>query len=119
MSLLCHLQLIDLDDGYMSLMDSDGSMKEDLKLPSNLMGKEIEEKFAGIQKDEQLMVRMTLNSTIKSILNANFRFIICLDFYFYFLNERCLKACFRLSFQVTVMTVTGEEHAIAFKISNQ
>jgi len=34
-------QLIDIDDGYLSLMDDNGETKDDVKLPDNDTGKEI------------------------------------------------------------------------------
>ena len=39
-------QLIDInDEGFMSLMSDDGSMKEDLRVPEGAVGDEIKEKF--------------------------------------------------------------------------
>jgi len=38
-------QLVNIDDGYMSLMDDGGEEKEDLKVPEGDLGNEIEEKF--------------------------------------------------------------------------
>merc|ERR1712146_878673 len=39
-------QLIDIsDEGFMSLMDDDGTMKEDLKVPDGEVGEQIREKF--------------------------------------------------------------------------
>eukprot|EP01134_Creolimax_fragrantissima_P000598 CFRG0598T1 len=38
-------QLLDIDDGFLSLMNDDGTTKDDLKLPENDLGKEIQEKF--------------------------------------------------------------------------
>ena len=39
-------QLIDInDEGFMSLMSDDGSMKEDLRVPEGAIGDEIKEKF--------------------------------------------------------------------------
>eukprot|EP01135_Chromosphaera_perkinsii_P004128 Nk52_evm35s270 gene=Nk52_evmTU35s270 len=47
------LQLIDIEDGFLSLMEDSGDMKEDLKLPDGDLGREIEEKF---QEGEELMI---------------------------------------------------------------
>ncbi|KAF3311004.1 Eukaryotic translation initiation factor 5A [Orbilia oligospora] len=38
-------QLIDIDDGYLNLMTSDGSPKDDVKLPEGDLGKEIQTAF--------------------------------------------------------------------------
>ncbi|TNN71394.1 Eukaryotic translation initiation factor 5A-1 [Liparis tanakae] len=37
--------VIDVTDGYLSLMDDSGTTREDLKLPDSEVGKEIEKKF--------------------------------------------------------------------------
>ncbi|EGX44219.1 hypothetical protein AOL_s00210g8 [Orbilia oligospora ATCC 24927] len=38
-------QLIDIDDGYLNLMTSDGNPKDDVKLPEGDLGKEIQTAF--------------------------------------------------------------------------
>jgi len=38
-------QLVNIDDGFLSLMDDNGETKDDLKLPNNDLGKEIQQKF--------------------------------------------------------------------------
>lgn len=38
-------QLINIDDGYCSLMEDDGSTRDDLKVPEGDIGKEINDKF--------------------------------------------------------------------------
>jgi len=38
-------QLIDIDDGYFNLMDSDGSPKDDVKVPDSDIGKEMKTAF--------------------------------------------------------------------------
>ncbi|KAF1374634.1 hypothetical protein PFLUV_G00231150 [Perca fluviatilis] len=38
-------QVIDVSEGYLSLMDDGGNTREDLKLPDNELGKEIEKRF--------------------------------------------------------------------------
>jgi len=38
-------QLLNIDDGFMQLMDDGGDTKDDLKLPETDIGKEIQEKF--------------------------------------------------------------------------
>jgi translation initiation factor 5A len=37
--------LLDIDDGFLSLMCDDGSTKDDVKLPDNELGKKIEAEF--------------------------------------------------------------------------
>ncbi|XP_046871715.1 eukaryotic translation initiation factor 5A-1-like isoform X1 [Hypomesus transpacificus] len=38
-------QLLNITDGYLSLMSTNGDVREDLKLPESDLGKEIEKKF--------------------------------------------------------------------------
>jgi len=38
-------QLTNIEDGYCTLMDDNGDLKEDLKVPDNDLGKEIQKKF--------------------------------------------------------------------------
>lgn len=38
-------QLLDIDDGFLSLMTSEGDTKDDVKLPENDLGKKIEAEF--------------------------------------------------------------------------
>lgn len=51
----------------MSLMKDDGCMKEDLKLPCNDLGKEIEDKF---NNGDSFLVRMTMNIEVKWIFKC-------------------------------------------------
>ena len=37
--------LVNIEDGFAHLMDDSGDMKEDLKVPDNDLGKEIQSKF--------------------------------------------------------------------------
>ncbi|RKP10284.1 eukaryotic translation initiation factor eIF-5A [Thamnocephalis sphaerospora] len=39
------LQLLNVDDGYLSLMDTDGNIRDDIKLPEGEIGESIEEQF--------------------------------------------------------------------------
>lgn len=45
--------MIDVSDGFLSLMDDNGETREDLKVPDGDLGKEIEKKFSD---GEQFMV---------------------------------------------------------------
>ncbi len=48
--------LLDIDEGFLSLMQDDGSTKDDVKLPEGELGKKIEEDF-GAGKD--LLISVT------------------------------------------------------------
>jgi translation initiation factor 5A len=47
------LQLIDIQDGFLSLMDDSGQTRDDVKLPEGKLGAEIKERFGN---DEGLMI---------------------------------------------------------------
>ena len=49
-------QMVGLEDGYMSLLKDNGDQKEDLKLPTNDLGKEIQSKF---EAGDSFMVSIT------------------------------------------------------------
>lgn len=49
------LKVVDIADGFAHLMDDDGNLREDLKLPENETGTEIQNKF---DNDEQFLVRL-------------------------------------------------------------
>ena len=57
----CHIttkteyELIGIDDGFLSLMDESGSIRQDIKLPDNNTGEEIEKRF---EADEELSVTL-------------------------------------------------------------
>merc|ERR1711872_671022 len=38
-------QLIDIDEGFLSLMDDGGDIRDDIKVPEDDIGKEVEQKF--------------------------------------------------------------------------
>ena len=40
-------QLIGIQDGYLSLLQDSGEVREDLRLPEGALGKEIEQKYGG------------------------------------------------------------------------
>lgn len=50
------LQLIGIQDGYLSLLTESGEVREDLKLPEGDLGKEIEGKF-NANEDVQVRIR--------------------------------------------------------------
>ena len=65
------LQLLDIEDGFLSLMDDTGNTRDDLKVPEGDIGEEIQREY-GDGKD--LLVRNYLN------LNSSFyRRSICDD----------------------------------------
>ncbi|XP_062904918.1 eukaryotic translation initiation factor 5A-1-like [Mobula hypostoma] len=41
----CDYQLVQIQDGYLSLLSDNGELREDLKLPDNDLGKEIEQRY--------------------------------------------------------------------------
>ncbi|KAJ1678112.1 translation initiation factor eIF5A [Spiromyces aspiralis] len=45
--------LIDIDEGYLNLMDTSGTMKDDVKLPDNQLGKDLQKAF---EEGEELIV---------------------------------------------------------------
>ena len=47
------MQLIGIQDGFLSLMTEGGDVREDIRLPEGDLGKEIQERF---EKEEQLLV---------------------------------------------------------------
>ncbi|GFO01404.1 eukaryotic translation initiation factor 5a [Plakobranchus ocellatus] len=46
-------QLVNISEGYLSLMDDSGDVRDDLKLPDTDIGKEMQERF---ENDEQILV---------------------------------------------------------------
>lgn len=44
-----------MSDGFLNLMDEDGSVREDLRMPEGDLGKEIQAK---LKNDEEFMVRL-------------------------------------------------------------
>ena len=64
------LQLLDIEDGFLSLMDDTGNTRDDLKVPEGDVGEEITREY-GDGKD--LLVRNYLN------LNLSFYCSICDD----------------------------------------
>jgi len=49
----CDYQVVNIAEGYMSLMNDNGDIREDLRVPDNEIGKEIEAKF---NNSEEFMV---------------------------------------------------------------
>ncbi|XP_064871650.1 eukaryotic translation initiation factor 5A-1-like, partial [Oncorhynchus nerka] len=49
---LC-FQLLNITDGFMSLMGDNGDVREDLRVPDSDLGKEIEQKFAASEDIHQ------------------------------------------------------------------
>ena len=47
--------LVDIEDQYLSLMDESGSIRQDIKLPDNDAGEELEKRF---ESDEELSVTL-------------------------------------------------------------
>ena len=53
-------QLVDINDGYLSLMDDNGETRDDIKNPENDLGKEIHNKF---ESDESFLVSLYVSFT--------------------------------------------------------
>lgn len=49
------IKVVNETEGYLHLMDDDGNIREDLKLPEGDLGKEIREK---LENDHEFMVRL-------------------------------------------------------------
>ncbi|GJN93816.1 hypothetical protein Rhopal_006874-T1 [Rhodotorula paludigena] len=49
-------QLVNIDDGFLNLLTSDGAEKNDVKVPDNDLGKEIQDKF---DNGDELIVTIT------------------------------------------------------------
>ena len=45
--------MVDISDGFLSLMDDSGEVRDDVRCPDNDLGKDISARF---EKDEQLLV---------------------------------------------------------------
>ena len=48
--------MVNIDDGYLNLMDDGGDIKDDLKVPEGDLGKSIEKRF---KDEEQFFVTVT------------------------------------------------------------
>lgn len=57
-SLFVFLQLVNINENYMSLMSDNGDIREDLRVPDNEVGKEIESKF---EAGEEFMVSLVFS----------------------------------------------------------
>lgn len=56
-------QLIGIQDGYLSLLQDSGEVREDLKMPEGDLGKEIESKFDAGEEILVGSINHTLNNT--------------------------------------------------------
>lgn len=68
-------QLLDIDDGYLSLMTGDGATKDDIKLPEGDLGKAIQAEF-----DEGKDLLVTVIASMGEEVSLNFLFIIQFKF---------------------------------------
>ncbi|KAJ3585379.1 hypothetical protein NHX12_014100 [Muraenolepis orangiensis] len=59
-------QLVGIEDGYLSLLKESGEQREDLKVPTNDMGKEIQSKF---DADMELQVTVLAAMKEESVLS--------------------------------------------------
>ncbi|PWA28867.1 hypothetical protein CCH79_00012964, partial [Gambusia affinis] len=91
-------QLIGIQDGYLSLLQDSGEVREDLKLPEGDLGKEIESRH---EAGEEILVG--------SITSAHARFLLQL-----FLQRNIPIPLLSL-FQITVLNAMDEEAAVGIK----
>lgn len=91
-------QLIGIQDGYLSLLQDSGEVREDLKLPEGDLGKEIESRH---EAGEEILVG--------SITSAHARFLLQL-----FLQRNVPSPLLSL-FQITVLNAMDEEAAVGIK----
>uniref|UniRef100_A0A8C7SG99 Translation initiation factor 5A C-terminal domain-containing protein n=1 Tax=Oncorhynchus mykiss TaxID=8022 RepID=A0A8C7SG99_ONCMY len=87
-------QLIGITDGYLSLLQDSGEVREDLKMPEGDMGKEIETKY---DAGEEILVSVYFHYTCKVVL------LIIILKSFLFVS------------QITVLSAMNEEAAVAIK----
>jgi len=48
-------QLIDIDDGFLNLMNNEGTPKDDVKLPENEVGERIEAEFNDVKNSDKII----------------------------------------------------------------
>lgn len=58
------LQLIGIQDGYLSLLDDSGDVREDLKIPEGDLGKEIESKH---EAGEEILVSTVASQRVRDV----------------------------------------------------
>ena len=74
--------LINIEDGFLSLMLDDGSTKEDVKLPDNETGEQIQE---GFEEGKELLVTVVSAMGEEHALTCKYFFY---SFYIYFICHR-------------------------------
>lgn len=95
--------MIGITDGYLSLLQDSGEVREDLKIPEGDLGKEIESKY---EAAEEILVNAfdyALPSTTHLFVGA-LMFVWWINGFFF--------ACV---FQISVLSAMNEEAAVAIK----
>ena len=64
-------QLVDVQEGYLSLMDDGGDTRDDIKLPEGDIGKEIKEKFENAGRDILLITVLSACGEESAVAIAN------------------------------------------------
>lgn len=95
------LQLIGIQDGYLSLLQDSGEVREDLRLPEGDLGKEIEQKY---DCGEEILVWSPPASCFCSQLSS-----LC------FVCELRLLISHLFPPKITVLSAMTEEAAVAIK----
>lgn len=98
MTLTLSPQLIGITDGYLSLLQDSGEVREDLKMPEGDLGKEIEGKF---EAGEEILVN-AFDSAFPSTTHL-------------FRKSIYVTALFACVFQISVLSAMNEEAAVAIK----
>ncbi|KAL4660618.1 eukaryotic translation initiation factor 5A-1 [Arapaima gigas] len=93
-------QLIGIQDGYLSLLQDSGEVREDLKMPEGDLGKEIESKFDAGEEILVSFLRSPISAMLASLINPVFAYPL---------------SCPHSFSQITVLSAMNEECAVAIK----
>uniref|UniRef100_A0AAR2K9Q0 Translation initiation factor 5A C-terminal domain-containing protein n=2 Tax=Otophysi TaxID=186626 RepID=A0AAR2K9Q0_PYGNA len=103
-------QLIGIQDGYLSLLQDSGEVREDLKMPEGDLGKEIESKF---DAGEEILVSVFYSVYLK--LEPLTLQIAILLIVLFILGSTNFYFVLFPPLQITVLSAMNEESAVAIK----